>query len=417
MAAALSFEHVSKHFSSLDATRSLRDAVRSLPARLAGRRRPVERVRALDDVSFEVEHGQSVALVGNNGAGKTTALKCATRIVRPSAGKIAVQGRIGALIEVGTGLHPDLTGRENIDLFGRILGLSRADVASRRDAIIDFAGIGDAIERPVKQYSSGMQLRLGFAVAAHLEPEILIVDEAIAVGDAAFQHKCLERMSGLINEGRTLIFVSHDLTAVEGLCSRAILLVEGRVHQDGPSHDVVRSYIEMVHSGIATNHVLPVPVGGAHIEIVRVTLHAADDREIQEAVSGEPLTVRVHYMTQKRIIRPMLSIGISDAGRSPLTFASMLADGNAPAWLEGAGHVDCRFQDLPLQPRSFEIWASIRSENGAGDLLQWQRFRRFVVRSPKAATGRASVRSIGPVIIPYAWRWPDSQTDDGEPSA
>src|SRR4051812_30799518 len=183
-------------------------------ARLRGQSRPRGKL-ALEDVSFTVEEGESVALIGPNGAGKTTALKLLARISRPSAGRIRMRGRLAALIEVSSGLHPELTGRENIWLYGRILGMSRTEIHERFDAIVDFAELADVLDRPVKMYSSGMELRLGFAIASHLDPDIFIVDEALAVGDAGFQVKCVERMTALVREGRTLLFVSHNLQAVE----------------------------------------------------------------------------------------------------------------------------------------------------------------------------------------------------------
>src|SRR5205823_2378338 len=181
-------------------------------------------------------------------------------------------GRIGALIEVGTGLHPELTGRENVQLYGRILGLSGSQIRARFEEILDFSGIRDAIDQPVKQYSSGMQLRLGFAIAAYLEPDTLIVDEAIAVGDAAFQFRCVERMSKLVREGRTLVFVSHNLMAVESLCTRAILLSHGRVEQDGRPGEVVQDYLRGVHASLLDDSHR---IHGDEIEVLSVTLHDA----------------------------------------------------------------------------------------------------------------------------------------------
>ena len=215
MSTALEFDHVSKVYDS-HYYRTLRDAVVAASGRLVGRRAESPLVeRALEQVTFTIEEGESVALIGRNGAGKTTALKLATRILFPTSGVIRVRGRVSALIEVGTGLHPELTGRENVQLFGRILGFKPNEIAARFDEIVSFSGVERSLEIPVKYYSSGMQLRLGFSLAAHLEPDILMVDEAIAVGDAGFQYRCVERMREVVQSGRTLVFVSHDLGAVE----------------------------------------------------------------------------------------------------------------------------------------------------------------------------------------------------------
>lgn len=203
-----------------------------------------EEIWALKDVSFEVKHGEVVGIIGRNGAGKSTLLKVLSRITEPTTGCADVYGRIGALLEVGTGFHPELTGRENIYLNGAILGMSRAEINRKFDEIVDFAGVEKFIDTPVKHYSSGMGLRLGFAVAAHLEPEILIVDEVLAVGDAEFQKKCLGKMSSVAGEGRTVLFVSHNMAAVQSLCKRAVLLEMGSIKIDTNARDAVKLYLE-----------------------------------------------------------------------------------------------------------------------------------------------------------------------------
>src|SRR5438876_9448101 len=188
---------------------------------LSGRREEPKGTLALDRVSFEVQPGESFAIIGPNGAGKTTALRIISRISYPTGGRVRIRGRVGALIEVGSGVDPELTARENIWLYGQILGMPKTEIRRRFDDIVGFAELAHVLDTPVKMYSSGMQLRLGFAVASHLDPDIFVVDEALAVGDTGFQHRCAERMSTLVREGRTLVFVSHDLKAVELICSRA----------------------------------------------------------------------------------------------------------------------------------------------------------------------------------------------------
>jgi lipopolysaccharide transport system ATP-binding protein len=202
----------------------------------------IEDFWALDDVSFEVKRGEVVGIIGRNGAGKSTLLKILSRITEPSAGRVEIRGRVASLLEVGTGFHPELTGRENVYLNGAILGMSRAEIKRKFDEIVSFAEVEKFLDTPVKRYSSGMYVRLAFAVAAHLDPEILIVDEVLAVGDVAFQNKCLNKMQDVAGVGRTVLFVSHNLQAVRTLCTRGILLSKGRVERDAPAHETIDAY-------------------------------------------------------------------------------------------------------------------------------------------------------------------------------
>lgn len=231
--------------------RSLRSIIRK--ESLAGSsftRRDIEYIWALRDVSFEVQRGEVVGIIGRNGAGKSTLLKILSRITEPTEGSLDLFGRVGSLLEVGTGFHKELTGRENIYLNGAILGMKKQEIDRKFDEIVSFAETGKFIDTPVKFYSSGMGVRLAFAVAAHLEPEILLVDEVLAVGDATFQKKCLNKMEAVGQEGRTVLFVSHSMSSITRLCPRAILLDEGRIIQDGPSNEVVSDYLS---SGLGTS--------------------------------------------------------------------------------------------------------------------------------------------------------------------
>lgn len=217
--------------------------IRSLGRSDRERANQANRFWALYDISFELARGEVLGIVGDNGAGKSTLLKLLSRITEPTTGEIAIRGRVGSLLEVGTGFHTELTGRENIYLNGAILGMTRADIERKFDEIVSFAEVERFIDTPVKHYSSGMYLRLGFAVAAYLEPEILLVDEVLAVGDAQFQRKCLGKMGDVASEGRTVILVSHNMTAIKNLCSRAVCLREGRLVEDGPPDAVVSNYL------------------------------------------------------------------------------------------------------------------------------------------------------------------------------
>src|SRR6266496_2774252 len=252
---ALSIQHLSKSFriahrrGGLSGYRTLHDELVTLPRRLINRlsgngTSTSETFWALKDVSFDVNRGEALGIIGSNGAGKSTLLKILNRITEPTRGGVDVYGRVGALLEVGTGFHPELTGRENIFLNGAILGMTRAEIQRKFDEIVDFAEIEKFLDTPVKRYSSGMYVRLAFAVAAHLEPEILVVDEVLAVGDAEFQKKCLGKMAQVSRgEGRTVLFVSHNLAAIEALCSSGILLAEGRLVTRGDTKAMVRTYL------------------------------------------------------------------------------------------------------------------------------------------------------------------------------
>jgi lipopolysaccharide transport system ATP-binding protein len=404
MAAALEFENVSKRYRGARSYRMLRDDLtRLIPGR---RREPRDTVHALEDVSFEIREGESFAIIGRNGAGKTTALKLATRIAFPTTGKLRVRGRVGALIEVSTGLHPELTGRENVLLYGRILGLKKSDVRSRFDEIVDFAEIGRALEQPVKQYSTGMQLRLGFSLAAHLEPDVLLVDEAIAVGDAGFQHRCVERMGQLVREGRTLGFVSHDMSAVESLCQRAILLESGHITADGPARDVVRSYLQSVEEQLRAREVVPRAELDAPLEILRVSLHDADGNEAASVAPGGILRLRLHYRTTVPVPGPIFEIAITDGRAGGLALASMLVDGETPTVLDGEGYIECAFRDLPLLPRAYELWGGVRTSSGVGELVQWQQLGVFRMLGEPGGRGKGAVAhsmTQAPVRIVYSW--------------
>jgi lipopolysaccharide transport system ATP-binding protein len=250
---------------------------------------------ALDDVSFEVKRGDTLGIVGRNGAGKSTLLKLLSRITQPTRGSIKMRGHVASLLEVGTGFHPELTGRENIFLNGAILGMSRAAIQRNLDAIIDFSEIEQFIDTPVKRYSSGMYVRLAFAVAAHLEPEILIVDEVLAVGDIAFQRKCLGKMQSVHDSGRTVLFVSHNLTAVSKLCTRCILLTGGRLVADGPTAEVLNEYVSAVSANRKPSREYPLPGTPFQARIRRVSVINAGGKISSTQELTEKFAIEVDY--------------------------------------------------------------------------------------------------------------------------
>src|SRR6185295_4201893 len=239
----LKFDRVSKKYRIYQESEQVPGKLRSLTRRLFGNRNDFW---ALRDVSFEVERGEALGIIGQNGAGKSTILKLLYNITAPTKGRISINGRLAALIEVASGFHPELTGRENVYLNGSLLVMKRREISRKLDNIVDFAGVSAFIDTPVKRYSSGMYLRLGFSIAAHLDPDILLLDEVLAVGDAEFQSKCIERVNQLRRSGTTIVFVSHNLGAVESLCDRTLLIKEGQIYKSGATHEVISAYEDLL---------------------------------------------------------------------------------------------------------------------------------------------------------------------------
>jgi ABC-type polysaccharide/polyol phosphate transport system ATPase subunit len=294
---------------------------------------PPDTLWALQDLDLTVEEGEAVGIIGRNGAGKSTLLRILTGITEPTVGVARTRGRIGALLEVGTGFHPELTGRENIYLNAALLGMSRRDTARRFEQIVDFAGVDLFLNTPLKRYSSGMALRLAFAVAAHLEPDILIVDEVLAVGDAEFQHKCLGRIAGLQEEDRTLIFVSHDLGAVARLCSRAVWLDHGRIHDEGDPVSTIERYLRFgLGAGAGAT------VSGGRIREMAVGL-VEDGKAIDMPLRTDHFQVRVDFVLAEPV--PALDVELSLLNGSGARVLCELLSDTAPdaADLSRGGHV------------------------------------------------------------------------------
>ena len=266
---AVRMEHVSKKFCRTELHDSLRDLIPSLVRRVLGRSpgrtQPSREFWALQDVSFEVQRGEAFGIVGANGAGKSTILKLLSRIMNPTSGRLQVIGRLSALIEVGAGFHVDLTGRENIYLNGTILGMTRREIDAKFDEIVDFSGLAEFLDMPVKRYSSGMYARLGFSVAAHVNPDVLIVDEVLSVGDYVFQRKCVERMKSIISSGATVLFVSHNLRTIADFCNRCILLDRGQLRLSGSPNEVIQSYLTSTQRGADTDYAKPVFISKVRI--------------------------------------------------------------------------------------------------------------------------------------------------------
>jgi len=293
---------------------------------------PSDLIWALRDVSFEVKPGEVVGVVGVNGAGKSTLLKILSKITTPSSGRVTIRGRISSLLEVGTGFHPELTGRENVYLNGTILGMKKKEIDYKFDEIVDFSGIEKFIDTPVKRYSSGMKVRLAFAVAAHLEPEILLIDEVLAVGDARFQKKCLDKMKEVGRQGRTVLFVSHNMPAVTRLCPRTILLNGGRVQLDGSSHRVISDYL---HSDTGTkaertwDDIKEAP-GDEVIRLCSVRVRTKDGRVTETVDISQPVSIEVEY----EVLKPGYEIRVYYHVINEEGIEAFLSIDTDPTWLE-----------------------------------------------------------------------------------
>lgn len=314
---------------------------------------------ALRDVSFEVPTGQAIGIVGRNGAGKSTLLKILSRITEPTRGRAEVYGRFGSLLEVGTGFHPELTGRENTYLNGAILGMSRNEIERKFDEIVAFAEIERFIDTPVKRYSSGMYIRLAFAVAAHLEPDILLVDEVLAVGDAAFQKKCLGTMSEAAKEGRTVLFVSHNMVAVKGLCERALLLDGGRIVQDSTPADVIATYLgegRVQHAEALWEDRAKAP-GNAHVRLHRVRLLDSNKAVTPTLEAEHPFEIEIEFWNEKHGSRLGATVVLYNE-EGVCVFSSLSnrePTWHERSWPEGLFRSVCRVPGHLLAPGRFYV--------------------------------------------------------------
>jgi lipopolysaccharide transport system ATP-binding protein len=357
---------------------SLAAAVRSPLRRLrGGGARQAETIWALKDVSFEVRPGEVLGLIGRNGAGKSTLLKILSRITEPTEGRIELYGRLGSLLEVGTGFHPELTGRENVYLSGAIMGMTRAEIDRKLDAVIAFSGVEKFIDTPVKRYSSGMYVRLAFAVAAHMEPEIMLVDEVLAVGDVAFQQKCLEHMKRLKSGGMTILLVSHNMSAIQGACERAIYLDGGRVAAEGHPADVVKYYREDVQrrkSKIAPS----VEAGrrGSGVSITGCEMSGSDGVPRRDFHFGAEVRVRISLLASRRIELPMIAFAITRADGVLVCNFNNWYDNVKLDYIEGDCTLEGWLPPLRLVPGYYGVQVLVfpprRSASGEGDLSRLQ---------------------------------------------
>lgn len=364
----------------------LRDQLAGVAARMRGQTGPGWRW-ALQDLNIEIAPGESVGLVGPNGSGKSTLLKLLTRVMYPYAGRVDLMGRVGALIEVRAGIHGDLSGRDNIYLYGSLLGLGRKGVARRFDEIVAFAELEDAVDRQVKFYSSGMQMRLGFGVAAFLEPDVLLVDEVLAVGDASFQQKCLDRMREVLAQGTTLVLVSHDLAAVEATCARGIWLNNGLIEADGPIRDVMAGYRHAIEERIVLRTASDGPV-----RLVKAEVTGAEDAHLR---TQAPCRITVVIEADESALARAF-VGVTEGPATPVFVMSRDLHLSA-----GQTAITCLLPRLPLPRGTYYLWVGIRGRES--ELLAWQPAAELHVAGPLLDDAPPAVVRLAPVHVDATW--------------
>jgi lipopolysaccharide transport system ATP-binding protein len=388
---------------------SLVSSVKGGAARLIGRgeEREPEVHWALRDLSLSVRSGEVVGLIGHNGAGKSTLLKILSRITEPTTGWVDVTGRTGSLLEVGTGFHPELTGRENIFLNGAVLGMRRAEIRARFDEIVEFADISRFLDTPVKRYSSGMSVRLAFAVAAHLEPEILLVDEVLAVGDAAFQRKSLAKMSEVAQEGRTVIFVSHNLSIIQALCQRGVLLEAGRAISDAPVEEAVSEYLRGLERAAGADLLDRTDRDGRAWEetlIRRVAIRDVISGQEDVVIGGRPATITVEMTESLPMMECQLTV-VNNLGISVTSVDSELSSPADERDPQRGGSIECEFPSLPLTPGRYRLDVIVKGRRQIQDGLQAAAFfdvePGVVGERPMPAAG-----ADGDVVLPHRWHLP-----------
>jgi ABC-type polysaccharide/polyol phosphate transport system ATPase subunit len=369
-------------------------------------RQPRQRYDVLRNVSFAVERGEMLGIIGVNGAGKSTTLKLISRIIEPTSGKVEVNGRLSALLELGAGFHPDLTGRENVYLNGSILGMSRPEIRSKFDDIVHFADLEPSIDIPVRFYSSGMYMRLGFSVAIHADPEILLVDEVLAVGDHAFQLKCLRKADELRERGATILFVSHDMDAVRELCDRAIWLDGGGVRADGDPEDVVSQYLrgfadgelEELHRGKALAR--GQRWGSGEIEITGVRF--LDEQGIERSwfSTGEPLQVEMDYVAHRRIEDPVFGMAFHSAEGAWINGSNTNTSDYSVGPVEGPGTITYTLDKLPLLGGTY-LFSAVAYDFGGEVPRAYDHWdRAFLVQ---VRCGNGIKETVGMVHMPCRW--------------
>ena len=356
---ALEVDHLTKSF------RLHREKTNSIKALIAGRGHTrYDEFTALNDVTFTVKEGEVFGVIGENGSGKSTLLKCMAGILQPNSGSVRVHKRMSALLELGAGFHPELSGRDNVFLNAAILGMSRRDIASRFDDIVEFSGLAGFIDAPVKTYSSGMYVRLAFAVAINVDPRLLIIDEILAVGDVSFQQRCLEKFVEFRNEGRTIILVTHAMTTVKDMCDRAIWLTHGHVTGEGDPADLVEEYTESMLGSRDRHSDGSLRRGSGEVQITSVQIFTGDsETPVKRFRTGDTVRIRMTYQAEKPVPKPVIGITIEALGGATLTSPCTRDVGMIPEALSGEGTIDVQLDAVSLLPGTYDLHTSITDFN------------------------------------------------------
>ena len=411
MTESITVENLCKRYElgALHQETQLRDQLVRLLRTPFGKRAPKEVIWALRDVSFTVQQGEVVGIIGRNGAGKSTLLKILSKITYPTSGRVRARGRVAALLEVGAGFHEELTGRENIFLNGSIMGMKKKEVDAKLEAIVEFSGMQRFIDTPIKRYSTGMRSRLGFAVAAHLDPDVFIVDEVLAVGDAVFQKKCVSAMHDLRGGGRTVLFVSHNMAAVENLCSRGMWIAEGRVKLDGPMREVIEAYMGSFASAYSASKALMAADGrrgSGEIRFTRVEFRSTDGDLQTVTRCGKSLVIRLHYRANEPIERPAFALRMyTELGTLVTDTGTWLHGLDIPLVPAGDGYLDLEIDSLNLMPGRYYFSLKLDSclETRLYDALE-HAVQLDVEEAPIYGLSRRIDSRFGLVFFPQRWR-------------
>jgi ABC-type polysaccharide/polyol phosphate transport system ATPase subunit len=352
-------------------------------------RRPVEYFWALQNVSFAIPKGATVGVIGPNGSGKSSLLGLIAGTVTPTTGTVRAEGRISSLLELGAGFHPELSGRENAILNASILGIPREDVIRRMDHIIEFAGLREFIDAPVKHYSSGMYVRLGFAVAVEINPDILLIDEVLAVGDIAFQTKCLERIRELQKRGKTLLLVSHALETVQQFCDDTLLILDGKLAERGPPKDAIFTYLKTYMLRLGKLHVEE--FGTRQITIDQIVVKDHNDQETTHFQSGTAMQVEIHYTAHERIETPVFGFGIKSADGTHIFGSNTMIEGQSIKAVQGSGIIRLRIEPLILRQGNFFLSLSCHSPDHQ---TQYHRLEDWLAFSVDDTTDRAGIMHL-----------------------